>query len=77
MTNKVRKQFLLDPELLHRAREALDARTDTEAIERALKKIVDDAEADAEIDRAHRALLKSSGGRFRDVFGALDGVIDP
>lgn len=36
-TKKVRKQFLLDPELLQRARADLKAKTDTEAVEKALK----------------------------------------
>ena len=37
MAARVRKQFLLDPEILRKAREALGARTDTEAVERALR----------------------------------------
>ena len=44
MTTRVRKQFLLDPDVLRRAREALGARTDTEAVERALRSVAIDAE---------------------------------
>ena len=47
MTTRVRKQFLLDPEILRRAREALGARTDTEAVERALRSVAIDAELTA------------------------------
>lgn len=67
MTIKVRKQFLLDPELLRQAREALQARTDTEAVERALE----EATKNAVIDAAHRELI-ASGIQFKDVYGVLD-----
>jgi hypothetical protein len=44
MAARVRKQFLLDPDVLRKAREALGARTDTEAVERALRSVAIDAE---------------------------------
>ena len=67
MAVKVRKQFLLDPKLVKKAREALGARTDTEAVERALEQVV----ANAEIDKAHRRFIKS-GIQIRDVYGVLE-----
>jgi hypothetical protein len=57
-----KKTYNLDEELIGQARRVLDARTDTEAIQRALRKVV----ADAEIERALDALLTE--GRFRTVF---------
>jgi hypothetical protein len=44
------------------ARRVLDARTDSEAIRRALRKVVDDAE----IEKALDSLLRE--GRFRAVY---------
>ncbi len=66
MKPKVRKQFLLDPELLRQAREYFRAQTDTETVERALKS----AAINAEIDRAHRRFLKAEG-EIADVYGRL------
>jgi Arc/MetJ family transcription regulator len=53
-----RKTYNLDEVLIARARRVLDARTDTETIERALRRVVDDAEIEAALD----AML--SKGRF-------------
>jgi Arc/MetJ family transcription regulator len=39
-TKKVRKQFLLDPDKLARARRALNAKTDTEAVDKALTRAI-------------------------------------
>lgn len=57
-----KKTYNLDEELIGRARRVLDARTDTETIQRALRKVV----ADAEIERALDRLLRE--GRFRSVY---------
>lgn len=63
MTSAAKKKtYNLDEELIGRARRALDARTDTETIQRALRKVVDDAQ----IERALDVLL--TAGRFRTVF---------
>lgn len=69
MTTKVRKQFLLDPELLRRARESLGARTDTEAVERALWSVAIDHELNA-----FQMGLARKGLDIDDVFGRLEGV---
>jgi len=61
---KVRKQFLLDPELLQRAREALNARTDTETVERALSSIV----TDDDLWKLQMAMAKK-GVDIVDVYG--------
>jgi len=57
-----KKTYNLDEELIARARRVLDARTDTETIQRALRKVVDDAE----IERALEQLL--AGGRFKATY---------
>ena len=57
-----KKTYNLDEELIGRARRVLDARTDTETIQRALRKVIDDAEIERALDR----LLKE--GRFRSVY---------
>jgi hypothetical protein len=63
MTGRANKKtYNLDEELIRQARRVLDARTDTEAIQRALRKVV----ADAQIEQAFDALM--TDGRFRTVF---------
>ncbi|HEX3595740.1 MAG TPA: hypothetical protein VHU80_11575 [Polyangiaceae bacterium] len=57
-----KKTYNLDEELIGNARRVLDARTDTETIQRALRKVVEDAQIEQGLDR----LLK--GGRFRPVY---------
>lgn len=52
---KVRKQFLLDPKVLKKARKILGAPTDTAAVEGALKQLV----ASAELVALHRSLIGS------------------
>ncbi len=57
-----KKTYNLDEELIGRARRVLEARTDTETIQRALRKVVEDAQ----IEEALGAVLAQ--GRFRTVF---------
>ena len=57
-----KKTYNLDEDLIRRARRTLDARTDTETIQRALRKVIEDAE----IERALDAVL--TRGRFRRVY---------
>lgn len=57
-----KKTYNLDEDLIGRARRVLDARTDTETIQRALRKVIDDAQLETALDR----LLKE--GRFRSVY---------
>ena len=66
MAVKVRKQFLLDPELLKRARKALGAKTDTETVERALRSVA----IDEELRSAHADFV-NSGAEILDVYGRL------
>ncbi len=57
-----KKTYNLDEALIGQARRVLDARTDTETIQRALRKVVDDAQIQTALDK----LLAE--GRFRTVF---------
>ncbi len=65
------KHFRLDTGKLKRVQKVLSAKTETEAIERALDKVLSDFERERLVDEAHWALQKS-GVAIRDVFGALD-----
>jgi hypothetical protein len=66
VATKIRKEFLLDPDVLRRAREALGVRTDTEAVERALRSVAIDAELSAA-----QADFVMSEGEIVDVYGRL------
>lgn len=68
---RLHKHFQLDPAKIKRAQKALQARTETEAIERAL----DFAIAEHEKNRLARAATErfvKSGIEIRDVYGALE-----
>ena len=54
-----KKTYNLDETLIERARRALDAKTDTDAINRALQRTIDEREIEERLD----ALLRA--GRFR------------
>jgi hypothetical protein len=64
-TAKARKQFILPIAKIRKAKAILSAKTDTEAVERALDLVI----ADAEI----RKMLLSAEGRAKidDVYGRL------
>lgn len=57
-----KKTYNLDGDVIERVRIALRAKTDTEAITRALQKTLDDREIEESVD----ALLKA--GRFRTLY---------
>jgi hypothetical protein len=57
-----KKTYNLDGDVIERVRIALRAKTDTEAIHRALQKTLDDHE----IEQAFEALLRA--GRFRTIY---------
>jgi hypothetical protein len=63
MKSAVRKKtFNLDAEMIDKVRRLFDARTETEAIRRALQKTLEDREVEDALDR----LLRE--GRFRTVY---------
>lgn len=57
-----KKTYNLDAEVIQRVRRLFDARTDSEAIRRALQKTLEDGEIQASLSR----LLRK--GRFRSVY---------
>ncbi|MBI4610658.1 MAG: type II toxin-antitoxin system VapB family antitoxin [Candidatus Rokubacteria bacterium] len=57
-----KKTYNLDGEMIEKVRRLFNAKTDTEAIQRALRKAVEDREVEESLDR----LLKE--GRFRTVY---------
>lgn len=65
------KHYQLDGAKIRRAQKVLRARTETETIERALDKVLDDAERDRLAHEANERFLRS-GIQIRDVFGKLD-----
>ena len=64
-TLKKRKQFILDPIKIKTVRTILKARTDTEAVVRALDEIIENS-------RLEKTLLSIKGkGRIVDVYGRV------
>jgi len=62
MGTVTKKTYNLDAEMIERVRRLLDAKTDTEAIQRALRKVIEDRE----IEDALEKMLKK--GRFRSIY---------
>jgi len=63
MRTSIRKRtYNLDGEMIERVRRLYDAKTDTEAIRKALRKAIEDREIEEALD----ALLRA--GRFRTVY---------
>ena len=57
-----KKTYNLDAEMIEKVRDLFHTKTDTEAIQRALHKVIEDREIEASLDR----LLRD--GRFRTVY---------
>ncbi len=57
-----KKTYNLNGEMIEKVRRLFNAKTDTEAIQQALRKAVEDREVEESLDK----LLK--GGRFRTVY---------
>jgi hypothetical protein len=67
----IHKHFRLDSTKLKRAQRMLDARTETETVERALDLAISEHQRSRMAEEANRRFLRS-GIVIRDVFGALD-----
>ncbi len=61
-TSIKKRTYNLDGEMIERVRRLYDAKTDTEAIKKALRKAIDDREIEEALDTLLRA------GRFRTVY---------
>jgi hypothetical protein len=69
------KHLILDQTKLKKAQQILEAKTETEAIERALDRVISEAEKDRQAWAAHERFLKAAvreGLTIRDVFGRLE-----
>jgi hypothetical protein len=66
------KHLLLDQGKIEKAQKALGARTETEAIERALEIVIGEAEKNRRAWAATEKLVKN-GIQIKDVFGRLNG----
>jgi predicted type IV restriction endonuclease len=67
----IHKHFRLDSAKLRRAQEVLEARTETETVERALDLAISEHERNKLTAEANRKFLRS-GIAIRDVFGTLE-----
>ena len=69
--NRTHKHFQLDSKKIKRAQKVLQAKTETEAIERALDMVLSEHERDRLAREAHERFIKS-GVEIKDVYGKLD-----
>lgn len=65
------KHFVLDEAKIRRVQKLLGARTEREAIERALDELIAERRRNALAWRAHRRFLRSRI-KIKDVYGVLD-----
>jgi hypothetical protein len=68
---RTHKHFQLDARKIMRAQKVLRAKTETETIERALDRVIQEERTNRLIREAHRRFIES-GVQIKDVFGALD-----
>ncbi|MBI3245292.1 MAG: hypothetical protein HYZ50_02155 [Deltaproteobacteria bacterium] len=66
------KHLVLDQVKLKKAQKVLGAKTETETVERALERVIGEAEKDRRAWAATEKLIKS-GIRIKDVFDRMDG----
>jgi hypothetical protein len=69
--NRVHKHFQLDGVKIKRAQRALKAKTETEAIERALDFTIDELRKNRVLAEANERFIRS-GVEIRDVYGNLE-----
>jgi hypothetical protein len=76
MNTRKNKHLLLDQAKLKKAQQVLGAKTETETIDRALERVISEAEKDRQAWAAHERFLKAAvrdGLAIHDVFGRLEG----
>ena len=69
------KQMILNQAKLKKAQKVLGAKTETEAIERALDQVIDEDERNRRAWAAHERFMKAAGSEglvIHDVFGRLE-----
>lgn len=70
------KHVMLDQTKLKKAQQILEAKTETETIERALDRVIAEVEKDRQAWAAHQRFLKAAARgdlTIQDVFGRLEG----
>jgi hypothetical protein len=75
MNVRKNNHLILDQVKLKKAQQVLGAKTETEAIERALERVISEADKDCQAWVAHERFLKAAvrdGLTIRDVFGHLE-----
>jgi hypothetical protein len=70
-SRRTHKHFQLDAGKIRRAQKVLNTKTETETIEHALDRVIEQERANRLIREAHRRFIES-GIEIKDVFGALD-----
>lgn len=70
--NRAHKHFQLDAIKIKRAKKVFKAKTETEAIERALDFAIGEHEKNRLVAEANERFIRS-GIEIRDVYGKLDG----
>ena len=70
-STRAHKHFQLDTVKIKRAQKVFKAKTETEAIERALDFAIDEHEKNRLVDEAHERFVRS-GVEIKDVFGKLN-----
>jgi hypothetical protein len=69
--NRSHKHFQLDSRKIKRAQKALQAKTETETIERALDLAIAEERSNRLASEANAQFIRS-GAKIRDVYGALN-----
>jgi hypothetical protein len=69
--NRVHKHFQLDVSKIKRAKKVLQAKTETETIERALDLAIEEHERNRRLVEANERFIRS-GIDIKDVYGNLD-----
>ena len=69
--NRAHKHFQLDAIKIKRAQKIFHAKTETEAIERALDFAIDEHQSNRIVSEAHERFVRS-GAKVKDVFGKLN-----
>ena len=70
-TRRTHKHFQLDAAKIRRAQKVLQTKTETETIEQALDRVIEENERNRLAREANRRFFRS-GVKLHDVFGALD-----
>jgi hypothetical protein len=65
------KHFQLDAGKIRRAQKVLRTKTETETIERALDRVIEESERTQLVREANKRFLES-GVKIKDIFGSLD-----